>query len=186
MLKKELRLNYLKFRNTLSTQAVQDASLVIANKLLELPIWSLDYYHLFLPIKEKKEVDTGFILTILQGKDKNVVVPKIGGENELQGFLLTDSTILKLNKWNIPEPEDGLLVPADKIDLVFVPLLAFDQFGNRVGYGKGFYDRYLEKCRPDVVKVGLSFFNAEDKITDTISSDIPLNYCVTPEKIYAF
>ena len=58
-------------------------------------------------------------------------------------FLLTDNTKIKKNQYNIPEPINGLEVPTKKIDVVFVPLLAFDKKGNRVGYGKGFYDKFL-------------------------------------------
>lgn len=73
-----------------------------------------------------------------------------------------------------------------KIDVVFVPLLAFDKTGHRVGYGKGFYDDFLAKCRPQTIKIGLSFFDAEDHIEDIYQGDIPLDYCITPNKIYKF
>ncbi|MGB5818568.1 MAG: 5-formyltetrahydrofolate cyclo-ligase [Saonia sp.] len=187
MFKEELRLNYKNLRNTISFQELSIRSVDIANKLLELPIWSHEYYHLFLTISEKKEIDTSFILSILQGKDKNVVLPKMDKAASLTNYLLTDNTVIKKNKWNIPEPVDGLEVPTDKIDVVFMPLLAFDRFGNRVGYGKGFYDGFIKKCRPEVLKIGLSFFKAEaERITDIHESDIPMDYCVTPDKIYKF
>ncbi|MEL6918570.1 MAG: 5-formyltetrahydrofolate cyclo-ligase [Bacteroidota bacterium] len=187
MPKKELRLDYQKLRNKLSPEALDTFSLQIANKLLKLPIWSLDYYHLFLSIAEKKEIDTSFILSILQGKDKNIVLPKMTKDGALVNYLLTDATTIKKNKWNVPEPLDGLEVPIQKIDVVFIPLLAFDIHGNRVGYGKGFYDHFLAQCRLDVIKVGLSFFEAEkEKITDINEDDVPINYCITPLKIYEF
>ena len=104
----------------------------------------------------------------------------------MQHILLTDNTKLKANSWGVPEPLDGIEVPTQKIDLVFLPLLAFDENGNRVGYGKGFYDNFLRECKEDVVKVGLSLFTAEKEITDVNGNDIPLDYCVTPEKIYSF
>jgi 5-formyltetrahydrofolate cyclo-ligase len=186
MLKKQLRLNYALLRNNLTTDQLHERSLAIANKLLTLPIWNFDYYHLFLQIPEKKEIDTSFILTILQGKDKNVVIPKVSGNHILINYLLTDNTILKKNRWNIPEPVDGLEVPEEKIDVVFVPLLAFDLKGNRVGYGKGFYDNFLKKCNQNVIKIGLSPFEPAQEITDVRESDIPLNYSITPNKIYEF
>lgn len=160
--------------------------MTIANKALALPIWDAEFYHIFLAIPEKKEVDTSFILSILQGKDKNVVLPKVSGNNNLTHYLLTDSTTLKISKWGIPEPVDGISIPATKIDVVFIPLMAFDTLGNRVGYGKGFYDAFLTRCKGNVVKVGLSLFEAEEKITDVHMHDVPLDYGVTPEKIYTF
>ena len=70
--------------------------------------------------------------------------------------------------------------------MVFVPLLAFDLKGHRVGYGKGFYDNLLASCKPETIKVGFSFFDAEAEIEDVFSGDIPLDYCVTPKQVYKF
>lgn len=186
MFKKELRLNYTLLRKDISEEQLEVASLAIAQNLLNLPIWDFLYFHLFLQIPEKKEIDTSYILTILQAKDKNVIVPKISGTSTLLNYLLTDNTLLKKNRWNIPEPLDGITVPANKIEVVFVPLLAFDLKGNRVGYGKGFYDNFLKECTSDVVKIGLSLFEAVEEITDLNPRDVPLDYCVTPKKVYTF
>jgi 5-formyltetrahydrofolate cyclo-ligase len=100
--------------------------------------------------------------------------------------LLTDSTVIKVNDWGIPEPVDGVEIPASKIEAVFIPLLVFDQKGNRIGYGKGFYDEFLSRCTKEVVKVGLSLFPAEKEIEEVNEHDVPLDYCVSPEKIYNF
>jgi 5-formyltetrahydrofolate cyclo-ligase len=70
--------------------------------------------------------------------------------------------------------------------VVFVPLLAFDEVGNRVGYGKGFYDKFLGNCKKEVIKIGLSFYEAEPEIIDIYTNDIRLNYCITPQNIYKF
>ena len=105
---------------------------------------------------------------------------------EMTHFLLTDTTKIKKNNYDIPEPVDGLEVPVSKINVVFVPLLAFDKKGNRVGYGKGFYDQFLSKCNSKTLKIGVSFYEAETIISDTLSTDIQLNYCVTPTKVYNF
>lgn len=86
----------------------------------------------------------------------------------------------------MPEPLDGIEISPLKIDVVFIPLLAFDKKGNRIGYGKGFYDQFLSDCKADVIKIGLSFFEAEEAITDVYKDDVPLDYCVTPQQIYRF
>ena len=84
-------------------------------------------------------------------------------------------------------PVDGISVPVEKIDVVFIPLLAFDQKGHRVGYGKGFYDTFLARCRPRTLKVGLSLFEPElGNIEDVHEKDIALDYGVTPNKVYTF
>lgn len=187
MNKKDLRTKYKALRNHLSLTEIEDLSLQIANQTLKLPVWNKENYHVFLSITEHKEIQTDFLLHILNGKDKNIIVSKSNFENRsMQHYLLTDNVVIKKNEWNIPEPQNGFLVTDEQIDVVFVPLLAFDIFGNRVGYGKGFYDTFLAKCKPNVVKIGLSFFNAEPIITDSFEGDIRLDYCVTPNKIYDF
>ena len=187
MTKPVLRKKYRALRSALSEDNIQDLSLQIANKLLEIPIWEHDYYHTFLTITELKEVNTDFILNILAGKDKNIIVSKtILNSLSMQNYLLTDSTIIRKNASHIPEPVDGIEIDHKKIDVVFVPLLAYDKNGNRVGYGKGFYDRFFSNCNSNVIKVGLSFFEAEEEIMDITKTDIPLDYCITPKKIYNF
>lgn len=187
MEKAALRLKYLEKREALSFDEVESKSLEIANKCLELPIWQHSNYHIFLSITDKGEINTEYLLHILQGKDKNIVVPKTNFKTQtLSHFLLTDNTIIKKNKWGIPEPEDGIPFPEEKIDVVFVPLLAFDKIGNRVGYGKGFYDRFLNLCSPDVIKIGLSLFDAVEENISVHDSDVPLNFCITPKIVYRF
>jgi 5-formyltetrahydrofolate cyclo-ligase len=187
MYKKELRQKYKALRRELSLEEIENNSLSIANKLLQLDIWDRLYFHLFLPIEEQKEINTEFILQILAGKDKEIVVAKTDFNSiQMTHYLLTDNTKFKKNEYNIPEPVDGIEVPVSKIDVVFVPLLAFDTKGNRVGYGKGFYDKFLSQCQPETIKIGLSFFDAEEEIADVYQDDIRVDYCVTPNKIYDF
>ena len=187
MNKKELRIQYKALRNQLSEEDLEEMSLAIANKVLTLPIWEKNYFHIFLPITEHKEVNTEFILHLLSGKDKEIIISKSDFETrEMTHFLLTDNTKIKKNEYNIPEPVDGLEVPTKKIDVVFVPLLAFDKTGHRAGYGKGFYDKFLTECKPETIKIGLSFFEAEETIEDVFENDVKLDYCVTPNGVYRF
>ncbi|WP_420401191.1 5-formyltetrahydrofolate cyclo-ligase [Flagellimonas sp.] len=186
MLKHELRKKYKNLRLDMSPEQISASSIILANHVLEIPIWDFFYFHTFLSIESNQEVDTVPLITLLQGRDKNVVVPKVVSNNSMENYLLTDSTALKLSKWNIPEPIDGIPVPENKIEVVFVPLMAFDLKGNRVGYGKGFYDNFLRKCYAKTVKIGLSLFEAEDSIQDAHENDVALDYCITPEKIYKF
>ena len=187
MEKTELRKIYKEKRAALSPNNKEEMSLAIANQLIQMPIWNLTYYHLFLTIENHNEIDTEYILHLLAGRDKEIVISKSNFEDcSMTHFLLTDNTKIKKNGFNIPEPVDGLEVPVTKIDVVFVPLLAFDKAGHRVGYGKGFYDRFLSHCKPDVITVGLSFFEAEIEISDLHENDFALNYCVTPSKTYRF
>ena len=187
MHKKELRQKYKTLRKQLSENELEEMSLAIANKLLKLPIWEKSYFHIFLPITEHQEVNTEFILHLLSGKDKEIIISKSDFDSrKMTHFLLTDNTKIKINEYKIPEPVDGIEVPSNKIDVVFVPLLAFDKKGHRVGYGKGFYDTFLSECKPETIKIGLSFFEAEERIKDIFEGDILLDFCVTPNSIYSF
>lgn len=187
MNKKQLREKYKKLRSQLSKKEIDEKSIEIANQLLNLDIWNKTYYHLFLPIDHQNEVNTEYILQILQGKDKEIIVSKSNFETcEMTHFLLTDNTKFKISLYGIPEPLDGIEVPIDKFEVIFVPLLAYDKLGNRVGYGKGFYDKFLSKCKPETIKIGLSFFNPENEIDGVLDKDIRLNYCILSTKTISF
>ena len=96
------------------------------------------------------------------------------------------STPMRENRWGIPEPAAGREIAPETIDLVLIPLLAFDRKGQRVGYGKGYYDRFLKRCRGDCMKLGLSFFEPVDSIDDAGEHDVPLDLCITPHRTYGF
>ncbi len=186
--KLSLRKEYKEKRANLSEEEVHDLSIQIANNLLKLNIWDKNLYHLFLTINSQNEVQTEYILRILQGRDKDIAISKSDFEtNELRHFLLTDNTVIKVNPYGIPEPSGKALeVSVTDIDVVFIPLLAIDVAGNRIGYGKGFYDRFLAQCRPDCVKIGISFFPPLDFQIVTDDFDIPVNHLITPEGVYHF
>ena len=136
-------------------------------------------------VDKLKEINTNYIISILQGRDKNIIIPKVVSNSQLSHYLLTDATKLKSNQRGLLEPINGIEVKPKKIQVIFVPLLAYDCYGARVGYGKGYYDRFMSKCDDKCIKIGLSFFLPEEKIFIS-PSDIKLNYCVTPKKIYNF
>ena len=91
-----------------------------------------------------------------------------------------------INAYGIPEPKAGSEISNELIDLVIVPLLCFDKLGNRVGYGKGYYDRFLKNCRKDCIKIGFSYFAPIASIDDTNEFDIPLDYGISPDAIHEF
>ena len=102
----------------------------------------------------------------------------------LTSIPFTKDTLLQTNNWGVPEPKDGIAISAHKIEVVFVPLLAYDLYGNRIGYGGGYYDRFLAECRPETLKIGLSFFLPEENFSSiSLPTDVRLTHIVTPEKI---
>jgi 5-formyltetrahydrofolate cyclo-ligase len=105
-------------------------------------------------------------------------------KNEMDFYFETET--LQINTYGIQEPLPFNLVQPAQIDTILVPLLGFDQKGHRVGYGKGYYDRYLTKANKDLQKIGVSYFEPMDYFTDTNEFDVPLSCCITPWNTYAF
>ena len=189
MKKKELRQHYLTKRNALSKNEMWAFTDALIDQLKLFNWSSFKCVSLFLPIKAQNEIDTFEILSYLKSNFGNlkIVVPRTNfTDSSLEQVLFTQETVLIKNKYNIPEPLYGHIIAAEEIDVIFVPLLTFDVEGNRVGYGKGVYDRFLSTCTPNILKIGLSFFEPESLIDDTNVFDVKLSYCITPRKVYTF
>lgn len=190
MLKQELRKIYKKKRLGLSsTQRLKMDDLMLI-QLQNLAFgYNIKVLMSYWPLEHHCEMNTLLYTHYLEHAipSLKVAFPVVDFETkEMQAILVHEESDFVENTYGIPEPEEGPQVPAEEIDVVFVPLLAFDNEGFRVGYGKGFYDRFLKKCREDVITVGFSYFDAVDKIDDRNQFDVPLNYCITPDRIYEF
>lgn len=174
-------------RRALTPLQQDQMSLAIANQLLRCAIWQGTYYHLFLTITQKGEVDTHPILDILHGRDKKIVLSKADfKQGSLRHFLLEEDTRIVESSYGIPEPVEGQEISPELLDVVFVPLLAYDKKGMRLGYGKGFYDRFLAQCSEKCLKVGLSFFAPETELIPSEPWDLALDMVVTPSAFYRF
>jgi 5-formyltetrahydrofolate cyclo-ligase len=135
------------------------------------------------------EPETATIVKYLQFKNPllKVVITKVdihGGQ--LAHYQYDQQIELIKNEYGIDEPKSGNKVTENEIDMVLIPLLAFDRKGYRVGFGKGYYDKFLSRCRKDVLKVGLSFFEPVDAIEDITGYDIPMDFCITPKENFIF
>ncbi len=166
----------------------------MANRAILKHIQTLDFkevknVHLFLPISAKKEIDTYLITDWLRAnhpKIKLVLSRSDFKTHQLNHIVWGKNTHLAKNTWGITEPQHGEIIQAAQLDLILIPLLAFDETGHRVGYGKGFYDRFLAECGTDTQKIGLSHFEPIPEIEDTDDLDIRLNACISPQKIWRF
>ena len=189
ILKKDIiRQDYAKKRQELSSLQFQEASSKLIQNTIELiKKYNLKCIHCFLPIESKDEINTALIIQYCWENNIHVVVPVSNfDDGTLKTAEFKPHTKTKLTKHNIPEPIDPVWTKNDAIDLVITPLLAFDLKGYRVGYGKGFYDRFFASLPRDTKKVGISLFEGCENIEDVNEYDIPLTYCVTPNKIYTF
>lgn len=183
MTKAELRQIYLDKRKALSPADHAAQSLEISQRFFsDIDLSPISSLHCFISLKHKGEVETSAIFQRLWTEFPSIATfaPRINADNELDSVPFNVDSHLEENKWKIPEPTTGEVVDPGILDMVIVPLLCFDRRGQRVGYGGGFYDRFLARCRPDCKKIGLSFFPPIDNIADVEATDIRLNACYTP------
>ena len=189
MKKAELRKLYLQKRESLSEANYLQASLALYQAFFTyIDLSFIKTVHLFLPIKEKREPDTWLMLDRIRREFPHVrlSLPKIKTDGTMENIYFEGLHQLEKNKWGIEEPRHGVPTPIEKIDLVIVPLLCFDALGNRVGYGKGYYDQLLAACRPDTKKIGLSLFDETVEIDDIYPGDVKLTHCLTPSQLITF
>ncbi len=190
MTKKELRIIYKAKRLALSEIEKNKLDDLLLIQLQRLPLGNdIQVVLSFYPILHQSEMNTHLYTRYLQYAFPGIILtfPVVDFlTNQMTPVAVNDDTEFEENKYGIAEPIGGDEVPATDIDLVLVPLLAFDKRGFRVGYGKGYYDRFLQQCRPAAIAVGLSYFEPVELIDDTDQFDVPLNYCITPANIYAF
>ena len=142
----------------------------------------------FLPIERLNEIDTWPLVLWLWEKHRNkkVYVPRITG-GKIEAIQITQRSTFISTKRGIPEPEDGpMLLPNESLDIVFIPLLGFDASGQRVGYGNGYFDRFL-KQHPSSRFIGLGYeclFSKEGIASE--SHDIKLNAVITEDRKMEF
>ena len=190
MTKVKLRQYYFAKQNSLSQNERHGKSeKVIQNLFNNFDFGDKRFINCFITIEKNNELDTSQIFERLWSEFPRVTTtaPRVNFEtNLLEHVRVLPNTKLIENKWRILEPEGDEIVAAERHDAVLVPLLAFDKHGFRVGYGRGFYDKFLTECRPDCRKIGLSLFPPVEKIDDVEGFDVRLDCCATPEQFWRF
>jgi 5-formyltetrahydrofolate cyclo-ligase len=185
MLKAELRKKYMQKRKALSS----DEAFLLSEKIFKNFI---DYFkptegqkiHVFVPIEKFNEIDTKVFITFFLEQNIHVYVPKIA--DGLISVEIFSDTKFETNSWGISEPVSNEDSGEKHFDYVITPLLYCDKKGNRVGYGKGFYDAFFESISQDSKKVGVNYFAPDEIIEDVWENDIALDYLVTPTEVLSF
>lgn len=186
MLKAELRKKYMQKRKALST----DEAFLLSKKIFE---HFISYFkpkegekvHVFIPILERKEIDTQIFIDYFLAQNIRVFVPKIVADELINIEIFTD-TVFETSNWGISEPVSNEDSGETFFHYVITPLLYCDTRGNRVGYGKGFYDGFFESVSDEVKKIGVNYFNPDENIDDVWENDILLDYLVTPADVLSF
>lgn len=188
MTKSELRKIYLERQRQFSDAERIEKSRCIAERFFEnFDLKKISHLHVFLPIEKNKEIETSFVYNRVWRDFPAIttIVSRVNFQSmTLENLKFNSQTKLVKNRWHILEPTENELIEIEKIDAVLVPLLCFDFRGFRVGYGMGFYDKFLSECRADCLKIGLSYFAPIEEISDAQDFDVKLDFCVTPDKVW--
>lgn len=186
MKKSDLRKKYLEKRKSLSDiEIFQQSETIFKNFVEYFKPLSLQKVHIFIPIHKFKEINTQLFTDYFFSRNIKVFVPKIADAKLISVEIFKD-TEFAVNQWGISEPvsnEDSGIID---FDFVITPLLYCDSAGNRVGYGKGFYDGFFENISEKSKKIGVNYFNPDENIDDVREEDIPLDYLVTPTVVLSF
>lgn len=191
--KANLRRTALARRQALPTAEVARRSQQLCEQLFQhFPVAEWHWLHLFLPLARRNEPDTWPIIRRIWAEELAVrlAAPVVQPDGvSLKHYELNSETALHLNRWGIPEPEaTAAEVSPAAFEAVLVPLLAVDHAGQRVGYGGGFYDRFLAQCRLGTQFIGLNVLDGAplDSIVDVLPTDVPLTACITPGGVWHF
>lgn len=183
MSKKSLRKDFLEKRKSFLLEEVITGSNLITHKLLETFDFKDKNISVFQSIPKFKEFNTVPFIELCKG---NCFAPVMEANHQLKHVALSPETTFILNQWGINEPENGKELSPHLFDFVLVPLLVCDQKGNRLGYGGGYYDRFLAKCSKNCIFLGVGFFDPIVQIPEINEFDIPLHHYFTPNRHYNF
>lgn len=181
--KKKLRNSILRKRDAIdiNTKAIWDSQ--IFNTLV-----NSNYYQsantIFTFVSFGSEVDTHGIIKYALTNNKTICVPKTSKKNGIEVFSINGFDDLEVGYFKILEPIAGCeKVNPNKIDLILMPGLAFNRVGDRIGYGGGFYDRFLENVSAQVDKIALAYhFQLVDNIPTT-ENDMQIDGIITNEAV---
>jgi len=128
------------------------------------------------------EIDDLKILNFLEKKNYNISLPIIRKNNQMDFFMWSSKDPLKINKYGIPEP---VLSKICYPEILFVPLVGYDNDLNRLGYGGGFYDRYIDKIEKNkkIIKIGFAYSSQKIKKVPISHHDKKLDFIITEKGI---
>jgi len=189
MTKKELREQYRQKRLAITEKEKIKLDDLLLIQFQQLSFSDVQVLLTYAPMQHTAEPDVHLCTRYMQHQvpGLQVAYPVIDfATSTMQAMLVNGDTAFVQNIYKIEEPTGGEVIQPETIDMIFIPLLVCDKQGHRAGYGKGFYDRYLNQCREEVLKIGFSYFEPVESISDIHAFDIPLNFCITPHHLYEF
>ena len=181
----DLRHLFRNKRSKLSSDEISSASTLILNQIINGKLIKGKLVMIYISSQNHQELPTDGLFLLSEHYD--VCVPKAVNKNgSMEAIMWSKDMPTRINEWGIKEPLSDIYIEPEKIDTVIVPLICFDKLGHRIGFGKGYYDRCLERCSKEVKTIGLSYFEPVDKITNIEITDIALDIVITPKNTYRF
>ncbi len=187
--KAALRIRMLARRRSIPEKSLIEKSMAIAEYVITLAeVVNSRHVHLYLSNPAWAEVSTSTIVDRLTAMNKQLSVPVIQN-GDIWSAAFRKGDLVQPAPFGQPEPREPSMVDESNLDVLLMPLLAFDERGFRIGYGKGFYDRFLQRLSRQGItpcRIGLSFFQQKVDALPVDSWDEPLDAIVHEEGIIRF
>ncbi|OGT53770.1 MAG: 5-formyltetrahydrofolate cyclo-ligase [Gammaproteobacteria bacterium RIFCSPHIGHO2_12_FULL_42_13] len=168
-------------RKALSLVAIQDASEKVATFCAALPVFQ-QAKHIAYYITHENEIDANYILRISKQHQKIAYFPAV--HNDTIDFIRVDEdTAFTENKFGILEPVSEVRIDANQLDIIFIPVVAFNEKCHRIGRGKGYYDRTLASANHPVL-IGLAYEFQKAELPQKEIWDIAMDYVITEARVY--
>jgi len=184
--KKILRKDIISKRKALPKNEIERKSLAILENVKSLNLIE-SAEHIMIYMDFRNEVATTKFIKYLRSLNKNIYIPRVNTKtHELDIYLITSDKDLILSSYGILEPNpENEVSDAKVIDLILSPGVAFTKECYRLGYGGGFYDKFLMRTRDNVITAALSFSMQIVESLPVEDHDQQLNYIVTEDAIYS-
>lgn len=185
MTKVSIREYYRQRRRLISPTEKINSSQALAQFFID----NFDYHkkNIAVYLANDNELDVQFLVEILWKKESHVFLPVINLTTQhLQFAAYSSSTMMKENQYGISEPESHLFIPPENLDIVLMPLVAFDKTGTRLGMGKGYYDKSFAFCREAQAKpvlIGVAYSCQYCDKLPVDDWDVPLASILTEKKL---
>lgn len=188
MTKQEARVHFKALRQRLTDVDQQRCDDLLLIRFQTVPLPPLSTLLNFVPSAEHREANSFLLEDYLRFRNPGMVVayPRITDGGNMEAVVPETETDFEPNVFGIPEPTGNAVLYPSQVEAVIIPMLGFDESGQRVGYGKGYYDRYLSGCSDNCIRLGICYFEPVHRITDAAAHDVPLDFCITPQRVYVF
>lgn len=183
MTKSDLRIHYREARKKLGFETRQLLSVKISDNFFATEWSKANKFFVFMGSEQFMEPDTWPIIKGLWTQNKEVCIPHLLGKS-MEAANFTPSTALTTDRYGLLSPKNPKPIDPTTLDVVLLPLLISDKNGNRVGYGGGYYDRFLQPLPQSIFRIGLNFFSPIDEIQDAVFHDVPIHALISPDGIF--